>query len=139
MPEDFPNQNKGKPKRVSIGAHSVVVELSLCACFEPNVLFFRGSQFSPLNFLLPPNVYVSNFPVFFAEIVRRSPRFPYIGLTFELCLCIGIDFNVCQISSPSLPASWHFASLTRVGVRAFSLFHVGKCVTCAPRYNQSYR
>lgn len=77
VPEDFPNQNKGKPKRVSIGAHSVAIELSLCACFEPNVLFFRGSKFSPLNFLLPPNVYVSNFPVF-------SPKSSGVPLVFHI-------------------------------------------------------
>lgn len=60
----------------------------------------RGSKFSPRNFLLPPNVYVSNFPVFSPKPSGFPLISAYIVLTFELCLCIGIDFNFCQISSP---------------------------------------
>lgn len=119
VPENFPNQNKGKPKCFGIGAHSVTIELSLCACFEPNSVVFPGFTIFPSQFSPSAECVCVEFPRFFAEIVRRSPRFPYIGLTFELCLCIGFDFNVCQISSPSLPASWHFASLTRAGARFF--------------------
>lgn len=112
------------------------VRVSSRTCCFPGFTIFP-SQFSPSA----EHVCVE-FPRFFAEIVWHSPRFPNIGLTFELCLCIGIDFNVLPNKLPKLARRLMPHGILRpshVLARAFSLFHVGKCVTCAPRYNQSCR
>lgn len=81
VPEDFPNQNEGKPKRVSIGAHSVVVELSVCACFEPNVLFSGVHNF-PLSIFSFRRMCMCQISPFFRRNRSAFPSFPLYWFDF---------------------------------------------------------
>lgn len=132
VPEDFPNQNKGKPKRVSIGAHSVV-ELSLCACFEPNVLFSEVHNF-PLLIFSFRRMCMCRISPFFRRNRPAFPSFSLYWIDFWALPLYWYWFQRLPNKLPKLVFRWpHGISRpSHVLARAFSLFHVGKCVTCAP-------